>query len=116
MNISKGIARISGTLVSLLTPGVVLAQGLVGVNPFAGTARGGLIQSVTNIINIFLVLAGLTAAVILVYGGVLYITSRGDTDAADTAKNTILFAVLGLIVIGLSAAIVNFVVGAVQIA
>jgi uncharacterized membrane protein len=97
-------------------PSVVLAQGLTGTTPFQGTAQGGLVQAIITIVNILLILAALIAAVFLVIGGIRYITSQGDEEAADKAKNTILYSVIGLIVIGLSAAVVNFVVGAIQAA
>jgi len=113
MNIRRILGATAGSLVPLLTPAVALAQGLTGITPFQGTAQGGLVQSITTIINIILILAGLVAAIYLVIGGVRYITSRGDEDEAANAKNTVLFSLLGLLVIGLSAAIVNFVVGAI---
>ena len=94
-------------------PAVALAQ-LSGSPVFAGTAGGDLISAVITIVNIFLILAGLVAAIFLIVGGVQYIISRGDEDATEKAKNTILYAIVGLVVIGLAAAIVNFVVGAVQ--
>lgn len=103
----------SAAAASAALPSVALAQ-LGGTQPFDGTAQGDLITSVVTIVNIFLILAGLVAAIFLVIGGVQYIISRGDDDAVEKAKNTILYAIIGLVVIGLSAAIVNFVVGAVQ--
>ena len=106
------VTRTAAAAVSL-APFSAMAQ-LVGSPNFAGTAQGDLIPSIVNIVNIFLVLAGLVAGVFLIIGGVQYIISRGDESAAEKAKNTILFAVIGLIVIGLSAAVVNFVVGAIQ--
>jgi len=54
------------------------------------------------------------AAVMLVIGGVRYIISQGDEGQTEKAKNTILYALIGLIVIGLSAVIVNFVLGSVS--
>ena len=104
--------------VLVLTPVVALAQGggglAVPAPQFAGTANPtNLYGSITTIINVLLTLAALVAAIYLILGGVRYITSRGDEDAAGEAKNTILYAVIGLIVIGLSAAIVNFVLSAV---
>src|SRR5689334_19684531 len=99
------------TAAVIVSPQLALAQtGLTPTSPFQGTAAGGLIQSVRTIVNVLLVLAALIAAIFILYGGVRYITSRGDEDEAAAAKNTILYAVLGLIVIGLSAAIVNFVI------
>ncbi len=73
-----------------------------------------MIYYLSTIINIFLGLAGLIAAIFLIMGGIRYITSRGEEEETKKAKNTILFAIIGLIIIGLSAVIVNFVVGAVQ--
>lgn len=79
----------------------------------AGVGETDLTKFVTGILNTFLGLAGLIAAIFIIYGGVKYITSRGDEKATAAAKQTILYAVIGLIVIGLSAALVNFVVGAI---
>lgn len=98
----------------VLTPTVVAAQGLIGVQPPQGTSTSNLVDAVRFIINGLLVLAALAAMVFLIIGGVQYIISRGDEDAAATAKNTILYAIIGLIVIGLAAAVVNFIVGAIQ--
>ncbi|MCK5475611.1 MAG: hypothetical protein KAI71_03465 [Candidatus Pacebacteria bacterium] len=56
---------------------------------------------------------GFTAAVAtlaLIWGGMQYMTSAGDTSKAETGKKTISYAVIGLIVAGLAYAIVNIVV------
>ena len=89
--------------------------GLVGPLSPVGTAQGGLVAAIYTIINIFLVLVGIAAAIYLILSGVRYIGSRGDPQEAEAAKNGILFAVIGLIVVGLAAAIVRFVIGAVNI-
>ncbi|MEK7556674.1 MAG: pilin [Patescibacteria group bacterium] len=94
-------------------PAVTLAQGLSGIQPFQGTAQSNLPTAVTNIINILLILAALVAGIFLIIGGVQYITSGSDESGQEKAKNRILYAVIGLIFIGLAAAIVNFVVGAI---
>ncbi len=73
----------------------------------ANTLKTGL----RSLINIGLGLVGLIAAIFIVIGGVRYIISRGEEDETEKAKNMILYAVIGLIVIGLSAAIVNFFLG-----
>ncbi len=95
-----------------LVPALVVAQGLQPVGAFAGTYGGGLIAGIRTIINVFLTLSGLIAVIVIIYGGLRYVLSRGDEQEAATAKNVILYAVIGLIVIGLSAAIVNFAIGA----
>lgn len=98
-------------LLLVATPMVVGAQGLGPVPAPQGTLGGNdLVAAIIFIINWLLVLAALTALVFLIIGGFQYIISRGDEDAAATAKNTILYAIIGLIVIGLSAVVVNFIV------
>lgn len=62
-------------------------------------------------INGFLGLVGIIALIMVIYGGVKYIISMGDEKQAETAKHIILYALIGLIVIGLAAVLVNFVVG-----
>jgi len=97
----------------LSAPGMALAQGLSGIQPFEGTAQSNLPTAITNIVNVLLILAALVAGIYLIVGGVKYITAGGDEGQMDKAKNQILYAVIGLIVIGLAAAIVNFIVGAI---
>lgn len=71
-----------------------------------GDTVGPLIQTV---INILLYILGAVAVVMIVIGGIRYTTSNGDSGAITSAKNTILYAVIGLIVAILAYSIVNFV-------
>lgn len=66
-------------------------------------------QSISNIV-IFLV--GAVAVLALLYGGFRYVTSTGDAKRVESAKNTIQYAVIGIVVAILAFAIVNFIVGA----
>ncbi len=117
MKIKSLLAHSAANVLLAALPVVALAQGgLVGVTPFQGTAQSDLVTAVIRIVNYALILAALAAAVFIVYGGVKYITSATDEEAAESAKSIILYAVLGLIVIGLAAAIVNFVVTGIRVA
>ena len=75
--------------------------------PGAGQT-GGLVDTIVRIINALLVLAAIAAIVFIIIGGVRYITAQGDEDAVEQAKNTIIYAIIGIIVILLAAVIVNF--------
>lgn len=66
---------------------------------------------VKNIINTMLIVLGMIAVIMIVIGGIRYTTSNGDASQIKAAKETILYAVVGLVVAIMAFAIVNFVVG-----
>ena len=68
-------------------------------------------QIVAQVINILSLVVGVVAVVMIIIGGLRYITSGGESGNVTTAKNTILYAVVGLIVVALAQVIVRFVVG-----
>ena len=67
---------------------------------------------ITNITNTILYIIGIIAIIMLIFGGIKYITSGGDSQKVKDAKNTILYAIVGLVIALLSFAIVNFVLNA----
>lgn len=69
-------------------------------------------QSIRTVVNVLLYVIGAVAVIMIVIGGIRYTTSNGDSSQVTSAKNTILYAVVGLVVAMLAYAIVNFVVGA----
>ncbi len=66
----------------------------------------------TTIVNILLYIIAAIAVIMLIIGGIRYVTSGGNSAAVTGAKNTILYAVIGIIIAVLAYAIVNFVLGA----
>lgn len=69
----------------------------------------GLTGIIKTIIDILLFLIGAIAVIMLIVGGIKYVVSGGDQGATTSAKNTILYAVIGLVVAIMAYAIVNFV-------
>ena len=65
-----------------------------------------------NVINTFLVVLGMVAVIMIIIGGIRYTTSNGESAQIQAAKNTILYAVIGLVIAMLAFAIVNFVLDA----
>lgn len=59
-------------------------------------------------INIFSWVVGIIAVIMLIVGGLKYITSSGDSSNVNSAKNTILYAVVGLVIVALAQVIVRF--------
>ena len=63
----------------------------------------------TQITNTALMIVGIVSVIMLVWGGLRYVVSGGDSKKVTDAKNTVLYAIIGLIIAVLSYAIVNFV-------
>lgn len=102
-------------LLGLVMPMFALAAGDMGlsvVNSYDPPARC-LPCTIIQIVNYALTIVGVIALAYIVYGGFLYITAHGDSSQVDSAKEIIIYAVIGIVVIGVAAALVNFVVGAV---
>jgi hypothetical protein len=65
---------------------------------------------IKRVVNILLFVVGAAAVILIIIGGIRYVTSAGDQNQITGAKNTILYAVVGLVVAAAAYAIVNFVV------
>ncbi len=78
-----------------------------GNTKLANARSSDLKSDITTIINYGLGFAGLIAVIFLLYGGIMYIISGGEQDRIDTAKNTIIYAIVGLIVIMLAFVVVS---------
>ena len=78
-----------------------------------GQIQGGpaVADVVINIIEVVIGLLGIVAVVFIVIGGVTYMTSSGDSTKVKKAKDTILYAIIGLVICALAFAIVNFAAG-----
>ncbi len=74
-----------------------------------GDAEGGLRTLVERIVFYFTLIVGAISVVMIILGGFRYITSSGDSSNVQAAKNTILYAIVGLAIVLLAQLIVNFV-------
>jgi len=72
-----------------------------------------IVEVITRIITFLLTFLAALAVLIILVAGVMYITSGGDEGKVETAKNWILYAIIGLIIALLGWVIVNIVSGAV---
>jgi len=125
--------------VPLLTPAVAFAaddsgsstnaniQGNLSCGVSLNTANGdctndtstgaGKVQGiVTDMINIFSLVVGIISVIMIIYGGFKYITSGGDSGNVTGARNTITYAVIGLVIVALAQFVVQFVLNKVTTA
>lgn len=80
------------------TTGCDISQGTSGINTV-----------IENVVNIFSIIVGIVSVIMIIYGGFRYVTSGGDSGNVSSAKNTIIYAVIGLVVVALAQFIVQFV-------
>jgi len=101
---------VASTSASALTivDGINAARGANVPGALFGDA--GIITSITNVL---LFLAGALAVIMIIFGGLRYVTSGGNSSSVTAAKNTILYAIVGLIIAFLAFAAVNFVLNSV---
>ena len=74
-----------------------------------GSAKQDLPDVITTIINVMLFIAGALAVIMIIYGGIRYITAHGDEKQVKVAKDTIVYSVVGLIIAILAYALVTFI-------
>lgn len=115
-------ASIVGLVLAPLVPATVMAEQDIngklceGANLKVGAPEGcdtdaenGVNDLLEDVINIFSFVVGVVSVIMIIIGGLKYITSSGDSGNVQGAKNTILYAVIGLVVVALAQVIVKFV-------
>jgi len=78
-------------------------------NSSTGTQTSDISSVASKIVNIFSIIVGAVSIIMIIYGGFRYITSGGASERVGNAKNTIIYAVIGLIIVALAQLIVHFV-------
>lgn len=90
-----------------ISNGADCAQG----NDTPDTLFGGEGSVFKTVTNVLLFLVGAISVIMLIIGGIRYVISGGDQAQVTSAKNTILYAIVGIIIAFLAFAAVNFVAG-----
>jgi len=98
---------------------VNIDQSVCGGTGFNLSGNGGNCSSVgesgfqsllDKVVNIFSAIVGIIAVIMIIVGGLRYITSGGDSSRVGAAKTTIIYALVGLVVVVLAQLIVHFVI------
>lgn len=110
-------------MITVLLPQAIMAadppdplKGCTGKNCVPAPDRLGLPQvslesGAGTVFNILSLVAGILSVIFLVIGGIKYATSEGDSSKLTSAKNTLTYAILGLIISILAPLIASFVIG-----
>ena len=97
-----------------LSPALVLADAKSdiqqGVNTVGGSSGStDLSQTAKNAITVLSIIVGIAAVIMIIIGGFKYVTSGGDSAKISSAKSTIFYALIGLVVVALAQVIVRLV-------
>lgn len=123
---TTGNPQSTGNPQDLNSGGETIQEGLCqGANLEVGTTcqSGGITDAeaqtkvnnlIKTVINLFSVVVGVVSVIMIIIGGLKYITSGGDSTSVAGAKNTILYAIIGLIIVALAQVMVQFVLGKVS--
>lgn len=103
-------ALIGLAIVGLAEVIVVFVTGIIDKADGSADIGASLVVILNNIIAV----AGVIAVIFIIVSGVTYMTSAGDPGKIQKAKSTLLYSVIGLIVVALAYAIVNFAIGAIS--
>lgn len=108
-----GVSALAYSVVSFALPASALD--LFGFQQYRGTGQpsnlfGGQNAVVPQIINLMLFIVGVLSVVMLIYGGIRYVLSSGDPGRVKDAKNTVLYAIIGLVVAIFAYAIINWII------
>jgi uncharacterized membrane protein YidH (DUF202 family) len=107
------VAQSGGPDLSTGGIGGSLKEGSVAVDPDneVDTAGETVNDTIRLVINAFSWIVGIISVIMIIVGGVKYITSSGDSGNVTGAKNTILYAIIGLVIVAMAQIIVQFVLG-----
>ena len=102
-----GAAPLPGTAAYEITKGAAAA---CGTGLASACNQTSLALTFGKIANTLTILVGAVSVIMIIIGGLRYVISQGDSKAVTDAKNTIMYAVIGVLVAIVAFAIVQFVI------
>ena len=115
MNIKTSFRFIGQHTRDITASGIALALPLLASAQIKNPIGCGKIdECILKVVDYVLGLAGVLALAGIVYGGFMYITAAGNQDRVESGKSAVTYSVIGLIVIGLSYAVLQFIFNALK--
>jgi hypothetical protein len=99
----------NNSIVNNINSGVNAAT---GQTPGAGTGctlNQGIGKIASTVINLFSLVVGVVSVVFIIYAGFRYVTSGGSSENVSGAKNTLIYAIVGLVIVAIAQLIVHYV-------
>ncbi len=110
-----GVATLSPATVSAASPQSEVCKGIGAASGSGGCSSNiSLTRVIRNVINLFSIVIGIIAVIMVMFSGFKYVTAAGDSGSLTTAKQTLIYAIVGLVIAALAQVIVQFVLRAVR--
>jgi len=104
---SLAFAACSGNIATQVANGASQAAGnTIGCDAPATDTISGI---ASKIVDVFSVIVGAAAVIMIIYAGFRYITSGGSSDRVGGAKNSLIYAIVGLVIVAVAQLIVHYV-------
>lgn len=85
-------------------------QNALGSSGGCGEEGGEQINStLETVVNILSAIVAIISVIMILIAGIKYVTSGGDAGSINSAKDTIIYAIVGLVIVAVAQFIVNFV-------
>lgn len=97
------------TSTALAAPKDSVCDGIVITGGNCDKGETEVNKVVKGVVDLLSIIVGIAAVIMIILGGLKYITSSGDTNKVSSAKNTILYAIVGLVIVAMAQFIVRFV-------
>ena len=91
--------------------GTTLNVADTGASCSSDSTNNSLQSVTTTVVNVLSLVVGLISVIFLIFGGFKYVTSGGDSGKVTSAKNTILYALIGLVIVSIAQVVVRVVLG-----
>ena len=114
-NIKKARSKIISLFVVLFALSANIASAMWTSPSQPSGVPSNFDSAVLNATNWILGFVGMIAVLMIIWGGVVYLTSAGDEDKARTGKKTLSYAIIGLVIAGIAYAVVNVIVGTILV-
>jgi hypothetical protein len=124
LSMIRHLALATMTLFVLYASTFAVATAQAATDPFKSSACQGLQQvggtgckdggqalstTINAIVDVLAVIVGVAAVIMIIISGFRYITSGGDAAKVGAAKSTLIYALIGLVIVALAKLIVHFV-------
>ncbi|MDP4127592.1 MAG: pilin [Bacillota bacterium] len=98
----------------MLLPASVLAYSAPSVGIIDPGTKTDVPKIINDVIGWVLLLTGSITVLFIVYGGFKYVTSAGNKEQAESAKKTLTYAIIGLVIIVLAKIVVSLVTNSIK--